>query len=96
MREEFLSELVEAISNWPEVVATAEGGSQARDNQDGLAGVTERTTDRGLPESGERLLRHKGRYDVVAVARDCMCSTSHFFIDAESGEASTRTVAQDL
>jgi hypothetical protein len=30
MREEFLSELVEAISNWPEVVAIAEGGSQAR------------------------------------------------------------------
>jgi predicted nucleotidyltransferase len=34
MREEFLSELVEAISNWPEVVAIAEGGSQARGNQD--------------------------------------------------------------
>ncbi|HEY4046409.1 MAG TPA: hypothetical protein VGM27_06035 [Acidobacteriaceae bacterium] len=30
MREEFLSELVEAISNWPEVVAIAEGESQAR------------------------------------------------------------------
>jgi hypothetical protein len=27
MREEFVSELVEAISNWPEVVAIAEGGS---------------------------------------------------------------------
>jgi hypothetical protein len=25
MREEFVSELVEAISNWPEVVAIAEG-----------------------------------------------------------------------
>ena len=27
---EFLCELVEAISNWPEVVAIAEGGSQVR------------------------------------------------------------------
>jgi hypothetical protein len=26
MLEEFLSELVEAISNWPEVVTIAEGG----------------------------------------------------------------------
>jgi hypothetical protein len=34
MREEFLSELVEAVSGWPEVVAIAEGGSQARCNQD--------------------------------------------------------------
>jgi predicted nucleotidyltransferase len=34
MREEFLSELVEAISNWPEVVAIAEAGSQVRGNQD--------------------------------------------------------------
>ena len=34
MREQFLSELVEVISGWPEVVAIAEGGSQARGNQD--------------------------------------------------------------
>jgi hypothetical protein len=34
MREELLSELVEAISNWPEVVAIAEGGSRTKGNQD--------------------------------------------------------------
>jgi hypothetical protein len=34
MREKFLSELVETISNWSEVVAIAEGGSQAKGNQD--------------------------------------------------------------
>jgi hypothetical protein len=34
MREELLSELVEAISKWPEIVAIAEGGSQARCKQD--------------------------------------------------------------
>jgi predicted nucleotidyltransferase len=34
MREQFLSELVEVISGWPEVVAIAEGGSHARGNQD--------------------------------------------------------------
>jgi hypothetical protein len=30
------------------------------------------------------------------VARDCMCSKSHFFIDAEPGEASTQSAVQDL
>ena len=34
MREEFLSELVETISNWPEVLAVAEGKSRAKGNQD--------------------------------------------------------------
>jgi hypothetical protein len=34
MREQILSELVEVISGWPEVVAIAEGESHARGNQD--------------------------------------------------------------